>query len=696
MKNNYNKYLQQQLRESFGDLAAIPENCQALFHSISGTYDQFENDHEMVARAIDARSKEMTDLQENLLFEKAELSKSHKKLTNLFEDINEVLYSVDMIAYKFKHITSVCEKIYGYPASAFLADTNLWQQLIHPEDRHIGEDQIQKLNRGEQVINQYRIIHKDGSTRWTENKIMPSIDETGKLIFIDGVTSDISKRKVSIQRVADSERRYRRLFEQNLAGVYRTTTQGLLLTCNDAFATMLGYDSAQELLNINVSRLYFSLHDRDKFIARLKADKKLYNYEAVLKRCDGSPAFVIENVTLYIDPETGEEIYDGVMIDVTQKKKAEQVLELSNTRLEEAEILGNSGYWHWDSVDNLVSWSAGNYRVFGISPDEFDGTNDNFLKRVYPEDVKHVKMLLRRLFHTREIQNLEFRIIRPDGTVRNLVGTGKANVNQSGKLVSMFGTTLDITDAKLAEEMIHQSESRLERKNAELHLKNKELEQFTYVASHDLQEPLRTMSSFMELLRDQYQGKQDENTEKYFSFIFNAADRMKVLIKDLLDYSRIGKKNEAMAVDCSMLIQEVLADLNLAITEAGAEVVTHSLPVVKAFPTEIKQLFQNLITNAIKFRKKNTKPRVEISAEKTGPGWTFTVMDDGIGIEEQHREQVFIIFQRLHTRAEYEGSGIGLAHCKKIVEMHGGNIWIESKSGEGSKFHFSLPQNNTL
>jgi len=230
-----------------------------------------------------------------------------------------------------------------------------------------------------------------------------------------------------------------------------------------------------------------------------------------------------------------------------------------------------------------------------------------------------------------------------------------------------------------------------EHANKELERKNRELEQFAYVASHDLQEPLRTTSSFVSLLQEQYYGKFDAKADKYFTYIQQASDRMKVLIKDLLDYSRIGSKKELERVDCNKTLNEVLADLGAAINDANADIDYKPLPVVSGYPTEIKQLFQNLIINAIKFRKKDTFPQMKISAEKIDGHWEFAFKDNGIGIEKKHSEKIFHIFQRLHTRAEYEGSGIGLSHCKKIVELHKGKIWVESMPGEGSTFNFTLP-----
>ena len=235
-----------------------------------------------------------------------------------------------------------------------------------------------------------------------------------------------------------------------------------------------------------------------------------------------------------------------------------------------------------------------------------------------------------------------------------------------------------------------QSTKAAEQANIDLERKNKELEQFAYVASHDLQEPLRTTSSFVELLMQQYQDKLDERADKYFTYILEASDRMKLLITNLLDYSRIGSEKELEEVDCDKTLHEVLDDLGAAINDAKANIQRHRLPVIIGYPTEIKQLFQNLIINAVKFQKKGVSPQIKISVEKIKDIWQFKFEDNGIGIEKQHSEKIFNIFQRLHTRTEYEGSGIGLSHCKKIVELHKGKIWVESTYGEGSTFNFTL------
>lgn len=236
----------------------------------------------------------------------------------------------------------------------------------------------------------------------------------------------------------------------------------------------------------------------------------------------------------------------------------------------------------------------------------------------------------------------------------------------------------------------HKAREDAEEFNQLLQKKNKELEQFVYIASHDLQEPLRTTTSFIELLQRRYQNELDENAKKYFDFIIDANARMKTLITDLLDYSRLGAAKELVPVDANSILSNVLADLNSAIKNSGAQIKYDRLPVFNGYPVEIKQLFQNLLVNAIKFRKKDTAPQVQVSVSDEGTHWKFAVQDNGIGIDEQYKEKIFLIFQRLHSKSEYEGSGIGLAHCKKIVELHGGTIWLTSVKEQGTTFYFTI------
>ena len=237
-----------------------------------------------------------------------------------------------------------------------------------------------------------------------------------------------------------------------------------------------------------------------------------------------------------------------------------------------------------------------------------------------------------------------------------------------------------------------EEKGKVETINNDLSSANKELEQFAYVASHDLQEPLRTISIFVGLIEEKYSGKTDEDTELYLKQIVNAASKMQNLIKDLLDFSQIGRNISFAATDCNNILKEVIANLGATIKESRAKITTTVLPVVIGNEIELRQLFQNLISNAIKFHKKNSNPEIEITYVEKDTEYLFAFKDNGIGLEEQYKDRIFIIFQRLHTATEYAGTGIGLATCKKIVALHNGKIWMESKLGHGSIFYFTIPK----
>jgi PAS domain S-box-containing protein len=256
--------------------------------------------------------------------------------------------------------------------------------------------------------------------------------------------------------------------------------------------------------------------------------------------------------------------------------------------------------------------------------------------------------------------------------------------DQRGKVIGMQVMARDITERKEAEAALARHAPELARSNAEL-------EQFAYIASHDLQEPLRMMASFAQLLARRYKDQLDADADEFIGYITEGAVRMQRLINDLLSYSRVGTRGrDFLPTDCAEVVGTVCANLRAAIEESGAVVITDPLPVVMADDTQLVQLFQNLLSNAIKFR--GEKPvLVYVGAEHRGNDWRFWVRDNGIGIEAQYVERIFLIFQRLHGRGQYPGTGIGLAIAKKIVERHGGRIWVESEARKGSTFYFTLP-----
>jgi PAS domain S-box-containing protein len=299
---------------------------------------------------------------------------------------------------------------------------------------------------------------------------------------------------------------------------------------------------------------------------------------------------------------------------------------------------------------------------------------------IHPDDLPVAAAAFERVTRGQESSRFEARCRNKDGSYHWLAWV----VVISPQDAIIYSAARDITERREAEEKLQQQAEELERSN-------RELEQFAYVASHDLQEPLRIVSSYVQLLARRYQGKLDQDADEFIAFAVEGASRMKSLITDLLAYSRVGTRGKEFApVAMEDMLERATGNLKLAMEESEATLTHDSLPVVLADNMQMIQLLQNLIGNAIKFRGAKP-PRIHVGVRNRGEDWLFFVRDNGIGIDPQYAERIFVIFQRLHNRAEYPGTGIGLAICRKIVERHGGQIWVESQPGSGATFYFTLP-----
>ena len=232
-----------------------------------------------------------------------------------------------------------------------------------------------------------------------------------------------------------------------------------------------------------------------------------------------------------------------------------------------------------------------------------------------------------------------------------------------------------------------------EKRAFEMTLLNKELEQFAYIASHDLQQPLRTVSNYMSLFQEKYLDQLDENAALYITSVNNAVNRMNLLINSLMIFSQLGHDRKLKEINVKIILENIINDHDVLIKSSSARIEIGAMPTLTIYETELYQLFQNLISNAIKFHKKGALPIISIWAEEKEVNWQFAVKDNGIGIEPIHFQKVFDIFHRLNAKSEYEGSGIGLANCKKIIQLHQGEIWLESKPTEGTTFYFTIPKN---
>ncbi len=376
----------------------------------------------------------------------------------------------------------------------------------------------------------------------------------------------------------------------------------------------------------------------------------------------------------------------------------------SNRRARFALDVVEMGDWDLDLIDHSAHRSLRHDQIFGYETLLPQWTFEMFLEHVVPEDRAIVEQGFQQAIESKGAWNFECRIIRRDGEQRWILAAGQVRLDAAGKPRRMVGVVQDITLRKQYEMSILHDNEELEKRvrertaglataNKEIAAVNAELEQFAYVASHDLQEPLRMVVGYVQLLEKRLAGKLDGDTLEFMAFAVDGALRMQTLIQDILAYSRVSTKGQPLAaVDSAAALRGALALLAGRIAETGAEVTApEPLPRVMADRTQLVQLFQNLIGNALKFCK-DPAPRVRVEAAHEAGWWRFSVTDNGIGIEPEYRAQLFVIFKRLHTRREYPGTGIGLAVCKRIVERHGGQIGIESAPGGGTVFWFTLPE----
>jgi PAS domain S-box-containing protein len=368
-----------------------------------------------------------------------------------------------------------------------------------------------------------------------------------------------------------------------------------------------------------------------------------------------------------------------------KRAKVEEALREANEYLENLINYANAPIIVWDTHFNITRLNKAFEFITGRAEKDVIGKS---LEILFPHALRDSSMeLIRGTFKGERWEVVEIDILHIDGTVRTLLWNSATIKSADGKTsVSTIAQGQDITERKIAETMLEKTMQNLERSN-------KELEQFAYVASHDLQEPLRMVSSYTQLLERRYKDKLDQDANDFIQYAVDGANRMQKLINDLLDYSRITSRGKDFAkVDISQILGQVISNLQYLIIENTALITNGDLPELKADESQILRVFQNLIENAIKFKKKSELPKIHISCIKKEGFYEFAVRDNGIGIDMQFHDRVFTIFQRLHSKEEYPGTGIGLSICRRIVERHGGKIWFESKENEGTTFYFTLKE----
>ncbi len=491
------------------------------------------------------------------------------------------------------------------------------------------------------------------------------------------------------------------VFEHAPIGIFHSTLEGKFIRVNRAFAEMYGYASSQELIN-DVNRtsisekLYLNPEKRLEFINTALEDDKWHSYKNKYVRKDGSTMIGELCFRSIKNDDGGVKYLEGFVDDVTEQKELEEARMKTEMiawdRLAEIDGIYDSSPIGLCTLDNDLRYIRINENlaeINGIPAIKHIGKTP---REIIPTLAEKIESMAKKTLKTGQpIMGQEIEGVTPakPGLLRTWIFQSVPFKDIEGNIIGISFSVLEITEMKKVQEEIAETVKKLK-------LSNDELQRFAYVVSHDFKEPLRMVSSFSQLIDSRYKGKFDKEADEFLEFIIEGSRRMEILLDDLLSYSRItsaqGKYKE---IELDNIIEECIFNLKLAIEESNAEISWDPLPKVFVNRTQMIHVFQNLIANAIKFRG-NTIPKIHLSAQKEDNQWILSVSDNGIGIDPQYNERIFEVFQRLHRRDEYEGTGMGLFLTKKILERHNGHIWVESEPENGSTFYLSLPIGNNL
>lgn len=572
------------------------------------------------------------------------------------------------------------KRLFGYEPDEVIGKMNA-ATLRTPEDREANKpkemmDTALKTGRWEGMV---EAVKKNGERFPTETVETPYLDSAGKPIGFLIISRDISKELHLIDQFRETEFYTRSLIESSIDPLMTTDPFGNITDVNQQMEEITGY-KRNELIGTPFKNYVTDPARAEEGIRRVLLEKKLINYELIVRARNGETTLVSYNATIFMDRKGKLQGVFAAARDISEYKKLEWQLhnEQNYTRsLIEATIDALSTI---DSDGIITDVNQQMIFLTESSRNELIGTP---FKR-YFTDAKRAEEGVQLVLKEGHVRNYALMAIGKKGKETPVSYNAVTYYDQDGKLKGVFASARDITEQKIAEEKLKEAIENLARSN-------KDLEQFAYIASHDLQQPLRMVESYTQLLVRRYKDKLDQDANDFIGFVVDGVKRMQGLINNLLDYSRVTTRGKPLLpTDCNQILQQVLTDFQEKITERKAEITYDKLPVINADEIQIAQLFQNLISNAIKFCEKNPKVHIGIKDEKDE--WIFSVSDNGIGIAAEHFDHVFVIFQRLVTEEQYPGNGMGLAICKRIVERHGGKIWLESTVGKGSTFYFSIPK----
>ena len=612
----------------------------------------------------------------------AESEQERRLYETIISSTPDLVYAFDL-DYRFIFANDALLEMWGQSREESMGKTlrEIGYEPWHAEMHEREIDQVVETK--EPIRGEVAFDHAELGRRIYDYIFAPVLNDEGDVEAIAGTTRDITERKEAEEALQKSEERFRALVNASSDVVYRMSPdwsemhhlegQGFLADTHEPISDWLAK--------------YIHPDERERVTAAIDEairTKSTFELEHRVEQTDGSVGWTFSRAVPMLDEDGDIVEWIGMATDVTEQKDRERELERALGLLEKTERIADVGGWEIDVETRDVFWTDHIFDLLEVDADE-EPPLEEALDMYHEDDKPIVQNAVENALDSGDPFDVEARI-RTDGGDGRWLRLQGVPETEDGEVVSLRGAAQDVTERR-------ERERRLEEVVDKLEESNERLEQFAYAASHDLQEPLRMVSSYLQLIEDRYADQLDDDGQEFIEFAVDGAGRMRDMIDGLLQYSRVDTRgNSFEPVDLDEVFLNVRQDLQVKIEEHDAEITAEGLPRVTGDAGQLRQIFQNLLDNAIEYSG-DEPPRVHVAAEQSDGGdeWVVSVTDEGIGIDPEQADRVFEVFQSLHSRDEHDGTGIGLALCERIVERHGGDIWVESEPGEGATFSFTLP-----
>jgi PAS domain S-box-containing protein len=655
------------------------KNGKVITMGWSAHWDQKDQLMYCVARDVTERKKA-----------EAKLAHSEQRFKSLVQDGSDLIGIMNAEG-KYTYVSPTSFAILGFHPEDLMGKNAF--DFIHPSDKDRVLSDFTKLEDQLKLqVAPFRFRHNNGEWRWIETTVTNLLNEDA----VNGYV--VNSRDITERVKAEADIQFRSMLLDTIGqAAIATDLSGSITYWNHAAEILYGY-TRKEAAGKNVMDIIPTPTEivSAKDIMEHLTNGESWTGEFPVKRKNGEEFIAWVNNAPVFNQDHQLSGIIGVSSDITARKDAERELEEANERHNLVLKATHDVVWDWNMATNEVLRSAENMKkLFGYDSEDDINHALFWSSRVHPEDKQEVEAKFEAFFKDSNQYYFDcgYRFKTADGSYAHVYDKGTVIRDKNGMPIRMIGSVQDVTYLKHSERKLKEANAELLQRAKELAFSNKELEQFAYVASHDLQEPLRMVSSFLTQLEKKYDHVLDEKGKQYIHFAVDGARRMRQIILDILEYSRAGNKDEQLVkVNIETIVIELKALLRRTIEEKQADIITVGLPSLWAHATPIRQIFQNLLSNALLYTKEGVSPKIVICAKDMNTHWEFSVKDNGIGISKDHFDKIFVIFQRLHDKQKYGGSGVGLAITKKIIEYYGGSIWVVSQLNEGSTFHFTIPK----